>query len=855
MGSQPVRVAVPLVASIVVLVGTARVAAQCASQWSPSTPLAGVNGTVACSASWDPDGAGPLTPRIVLAGDFTAAGTTLANRICAYDPATGAWHTFGSGLATGVIDAVVGMPNGDLVAGGQFDTIGGIAADNVARWNGAGWQAMGTGLPAPGTTNGAFVSALAARPNGELVAGGAFTLSGTASVGFLAVWSGSAWVPLAGGAVDGVVTALATMPNGDVAVSGAFATAGGVPADRLARWNGASWSAIPAGPTSGNWVTCLAAAPNGDLLAGGESQAGSFPSIVYTGHAWRWNGAAWSSPWSAAVAGFGVSSPVVRAIAATPNGGFAVGGATLYREVSGTANTVTLPGPWLTETLLALPNSELIVGGRSSTSNDPRNVFRWDATGVASLAPASDGVVTFANEDRNGDLIAAGAFTKIAGVPASNLARRSGGAWSALGSGANGPVAAGARLDDGTLVVGGQFSLVDGVAVANLARWDGTLWSPFGGANGAVELVHALPGGGCLVAGSFSSIGGVAAHRVARWDGASWHPYGPGLFPPQVGGFALVTDVVPRANGGLLAVGQFAVIAGGVTVNVAAWDGTAWNPVLTGNRCIAAAALPNGDVVLGGNFIPSVGLPHANLVRWDGAAFHAFGAPDGPVRAIVSLPDGDVVIVGEFWHVGGVAAAQVARWNGTSWSPVGNGGGVVRSGPTQALRLELALDGDLLLHGHFDAVDGQATSGLARLSPTCPASAQAFGAGCSGSGGANVLTATALPWLGGQFAATAAGIGPDSLAFVVAGATPTAIPMSTILPAAGAGCTLHVTPDVLLLLVPAGGVATVAFAIPVQPALIGSGLHLQVAPIEFGVGGSIVGLTATNALTLTVGVP
>jgi hypothetical protein len=36
---------------------------------------------------------------------------------------------------------------GRLVAGGWFSEAGGEAASNVAAWDGAAWQALGTGVP------------------------------------------------------------------------------------------------------------------------------------------------------------------------------------------------------------------------------------------------------------------------------------------------------------------------------------------------------------------------------------------------------------------------------------------------------------------------------------------------------------------------------------------------------------------------------------------------------------------------------------------------------------------------------------------------------------------------------------
>ena len=102
-------------------------AAQCATQWLPGAGVPGTDGIVRATTMWDPDGAGPIQPILVVGGEFTAAGTVEANRIAAFDPVTGAWSALGSGLSglgplshPPSVHALAVLPNGDLVAGGLF---------------------------------------------------------------------------------------------------------------------------------------------------------------------------------------------------------------------------------------------------------------------------------------------------------------------------------------------------------------------------------------------------------------------------------------------------------------------------------------------------------------------------------------------------------------------------------------------------------------------------------------------------------------------------------------------------------------------------------------------------------------
>jgi hypothetical protein len=82
--------------------------------------------------------------------------------------------------------------------------------------------------------------------------------------------------------------------------------------------------------------------------------------------------------------------------------------------------------------------------------------------------------------------------------------------------------------------------------------------------------------------------------------------------------------------------------------------------------------LPNGDMVFGGMFGSSGGLPSPGIARWDGEAWHPFGdGIDGSVRALAMLPNGDLVAGGDFRAWDGVGDTNLARWDGESWTGLG----------------------------------------------------------------------------------------------------------------------------------------------------------------------------------------
>ncbi len=154
------------------------------------------------------------------------------------------WTPLGQGVSSGDfnggVNAILLLPNGDLIVGGFFNgagntVAGDVPANNIARWNRATstWTALANGL----NSN---VNALALLSNGDIIAGGEFTAAGNAAdgdtpVNYLARWDGSAWSALGDG-VNGRVQTLAVAGNGDLLVGGRFTIAGGQASAYLARW-------------------------------------------------------------------------------------------------------------------------------------------------------------------------------------------------------------------------------------------------------------------------------------------------------------------------------------------------------------------------------------------------------------------------------------------------------------------------------------------------------------------------------------------------------------------------------------------------------------------------------------------
>ena len=490
------------------------------------------------------------------------------------------------------------------------------------------------------------------------------------------------------------------------------------------------------------------------------------------------------------------------------------------------------------------------------------HIATWNGSTWVATAVGTSASVFTALRMPGGDLVVGGWFRSIAGVPANAIARWNGSAWSPLGSGIDNQVLAMTALPNGDLVVGGGFARAGSGAASNIARWDGTTWSPLGvGFDNAVEALGTMPNGDVVAAGWFNASGGQPMRGLARWNGTAWAPVGGGLSSSIfVSTYALGLAVMP--NGDLVVAGSFQ-FAGGVPVqNIARWNGTTWSAITPGLGAgfgapysLTMLPLGNGDLIVAGGFqvATTTGVAN-NIARWNGTAWSPLGTGlSGTAAALTVLANGDLGVGGSFATAGGVAVNNLARWNGSSWSGLAGGTFGSQTQFAGVSAMATAADGDLWIGGDFSLVGNLVSMHVARLTTTCPAQALPAGAGCAGAGGAPVLAATALPWLGATCRTSGTGLPASALVAAITGLNPWSLALAFVFPQALPGCTLHATPDAIVIGNAAGGRFDYAFGIPNTPALVGVSVFHQMVVQELGPQQQLLAMTATNALQLTVG--
>ncbi|HVU09553.1 MAG TPA: hypothetical protein VHG89_13550 [Verrucomicrobiae bacterium] len=279
-------------------------------------------------------------------GSFNYAGQTNANYIARFDGTN--WYPLGVGIgpvASSTVVNAIAVTNGNVYVGGEFSSADGVSAQNIARWDGTNWSALGSGP-------GGVVASITVRTDGVYAAGAPFNGSVYGSP-FFSRWDGTNWqtayninsadtfyalylndshfgmdavafqdtnifigghfniiwydqssetncmnimrfdgtyARIVGTGLNSNVVAMAILGT-NLYVAGLFTNAGGIAASHIARWDGNNWWPVGIGVVGSGTIDSLAALGT-NLYAGGTfTNIGGVPAARIA----KWDGNSWSA--------------------------------------------------------------------------------------------------------------------------------------------------------------------------------------------------------------------------------------------------------------------------------------------------------------------------------------------------------------------------------------------------------------------------------------------------------------------------------------------------------------------------------------------------------------------------------
>lgn len=340
-------------------------------------------------------------------------------------------------------------------------------------------------------------------------------------------------------------------------------------------------------------------------------------------------------------------------------------------------------------------DGKIVVGGHFYTMNGETRdrLARLNSDGsldknFARFFSMSYSLYTLAPLD-DGDIVAAGSFTRIGSTPVARIVRLNGddatvdtSFTSPFNENTSSSVAVVVPLPDGDLLVAGDFTQVAGVPRGNIARLnaDGTLDTSFmnnmAGANSGIRTVVVQPNGKILIGGFFTEVNGVPRGRIARLE----------------------------ADGSL----DMSFLYGAVGVN----------DIVSG-----MVLQPDGKVVIGGYFTNFHDQPHPYLIRvtTDGVLDPDFmtghSGPNDVVRSITRLSDGRLIVTGYFTSVDGVPRGRIARLDANGILDTTFMDGLVGADDI-VLNVKVQSDGKIIIGGGFEHINGASRNLIARLNST-----------------------------------------------------------------------------------------------------------------------------------------
>ncbi|TVR96906.1 MAG: hypothetical protein EA418_04445 [Wenzhouxiangellaceae bacterium] len=641
---------------------------------------------------------------LYVAGSFGEAGDTPVFNIARFDGS--GWHAVGE---TGNIEWIEGLlaTEDRLYVTGSFSAIGGQTSRRIAAWDGKTWiginpQPLSPDAPQPS------IHAMA-KFNGELIVGGQIAEIGGVAVNNLARFDGSQWHPLDNGTTDGVngiVRALQVFQD-HLIVAGGFSEAGGEPANRIAAWNGEAWGGLAVANNGFDGPILTLALFNGQVAAGGEFSGG----LSFFGGHGSWTqaidlfnvrviqdvGFLTALDHLLVVSGTSIlDTPTVGQAAVYlyhPSGFWTAAGERFQRRLFDFVSGFPV-------SFFGFGNTLLAGGFRMWAPNvkDAAVYSYWDGESWRGADFIPDPSFTRAHQfiEFQDELYLAGSFLTVNDQTFNGIARFDGENWQPL----PGPAGIGLERDSpaptptlsmieyqGQLVIGGPFDRAGGLPADGLARWDGETLRPFDAAldgkpSGLIRTMAVV--GDTLYLGGSLQWSSDDRIFLAGFNGEEWLPR-PGSDGPRLNNSVLR---MTEFKGELVLTGFFSRVDDEYVGSAVRFDGTEFlrfpgvpseAPTQGQGGISFSDFIADGDdLVIAGLMSLDDGPYEYQIIRWDGENWGERLPDIAPVfsdrvwsgaRWLTRL-NGQLHALASFERDGIINFAEVFAFDGEAWHPI-----------------------------------------------------------------------------------------------------------------------------------------------------------------------------------------
>lgn len=531
--------------------GTNRIAKLVDNKWVNLST--GMNGDVYTMSFLDGD--------LYAGGKFTSAGGNFeAPYFARWDGET--WSKVGTGLNYWVLTTF--SYNGKLYAGGQFDGAGSDGKGNrIAVWDGFNWSGLGSGFNS-------HVVGISVGPDG-VYAGGYFDKAGETFCNHVAFWDGSKWNAMGDG-LNSYVTSFANTNNG-IYAGGYFTAAGGFNgADKVALWKGSAWVPISGNDsniTLSSGISALAESKYGLIIG----TTGNYPENDISAAYLLKDGKLISL-------GSGINGSV-KVIEVLGNdvylGGYfsvVIGDSVVNNIVRWDGEFFHPVGNGLNEEVRSIKitsSGDLYAGGLFTNAGGDSDAdyfarltseAEWESMGKLTPTYSVYSTSSVSSiEEFNGKLFISGAFSVENGpLNASSIAEWDGSTWQPVGPGLDGYVFSMVPFGENLYAAGSFQRSFDGKLISYLAKWNGADWSA-GGYGISTYTTALYPASGGLLSGN---------NMVAVLRENEWYPVGKT--------FSGTVNALVQIDNKIYAGGSFLKYNNATVNYLVSWEGTLPDP-------------------------------------------------------------------------------------------------------------------------------------------------------------------------------------------------------------------------------------------------------------------------------------